>query len=356
MHGIYRYYEILYLSAIYFLLLFTVRYGVSDMLHFSSKRGFTIIEIAIALIVISILAAIFIPSFLNVGVNADVKADRANCDGINIAIDSAETLENVSKDIHELRAFLQEGGYAPDSLTMLIPENCLVWDKSLNRALIVEIESETVLYPERYANETNTGDWYDIALTQRFPCPEVEAREEFVKLVQFYRGELENAPEYTGEQAGKRYAILVAEMRAVFRGYDKSAVCYAVYDSENDQLLTQVLKGYQVAKRTYDGTIPLGEFEFMVTDACTIVEIANEEGYVIDFFNGYLGNTGENQHYFYSDGRLGGELDTVKYVGEDELIFDSGVYIFPYYPEFIVNEGKNYTTSYFSVEILPENT
>ncbi|HHT87141.1 MAG TPA: prepilin-type N-terminal cleavage/methylation domain-containing protein [Clostridiales bacterium] len=28
---------------------------MSDMLHFSSKRGFTIIEIAIALIVISIL-------------------------------------------------------------------------------------------------------------------------------------------------------------------------------------------------------------------------------------------------------------------------------------------------------------
>ena len=189
---------------------------VSDMLHFSSKRGFTIMEIAIVLIVISILAAIFIPSFLNVGVNADVKADRANCDGINIAIDSAETLENVSKDIHELRAFLQEGGYAPDSLTMLIPENCLVWDKSLNRALIVEIESETVLYPEVCEREEHRR-LVRHSLDAEIPCPEVEAREEFVKLVQFYRGERERSRVHW-RAGGQRYAILVAEMRAVFRG------------------------------------------------------------------------------------------------------------------------------------------
>ncbi|NLB60875.1 MAG: type II secretion system protein, partial [Clostridiales bacterium] len=234
-----------------------------------SKRGFTIIEIAIALIVISILAELFIPSFLSVGVNGDLKVYRANCDGINLALDAAETLENVSEDVHELRQLLAEGGYGVDGLTMLTLENCLLWDASLNRALIVDIENELVVYPERYISEQNTGDWYDIATMQRYPCPDVMAREKFVELVKFYRGTLENAPKYTGEQANKRYAIMVAEMREVFRGFDKSAVCYAVYDRDSERLLNNVLKGFQVAKRTFAGTIPLDEYNTMDAEACT---------------------------------------------------------------------------------------
>lgn len=62
--------------------------------HTMSSRGFTLIEFMIVIVIISVLAAIFIPNFLNARSRAREASTKSNCHTVQLAAENFSILNN----------------------------------------------------------------------------------------------------------------------------------------------------------------------------------------------------------------------------------------------------------------------
>ena len=112
-----------------------------------NKKGFTIVELVIVIAVIAILAAVLIPTFINLTKKANESADIQACRQMNTQLAINEVLKG--KSITEVHAALKSGGMDTENYTPLVEGHYFFWDSKLNRVLYVDAENN-VLYPEEY--------------------------------------------------------------------------------------------------------------------------------------------------------------------------------------------------------------
>ena len=112
------------------------------------KKGFTIVELVIVIAVIAVLAAVLIPTFVNLTRKANLSADTVIAKEINtiIAVENASDEFEGFEDVIE--ALYSNGFYLANLNTKT--EGCFfIWDSETNKMLLVDAKDNfKVLFPE----------------------------------------------------------------------------------------------------------------------------------------------------------------------------------------------------------------
>ena len=101
------------------------------------KRAFTITELVIVIAVVAILAAVLIPTFMNIIKKADESADTQLVKNLNTILSSEQTVsQEAAPTMSEAIAQAQEGGYTVDKLTPT-SDGDILWEQDSNRFVLV---------------------------------------------------------------------------------------------------------------------------------------------------------------------------------------------------------------------------
>ena len=135
----------------------------------TKKGGFTLVELVIVILVIAILAAILIPTFVSLTKKAKMSADEQIVAGINIALTAEEISNGKPSTIEAVNIILTENGYrAPISPSSSDHE--FYWIAADNRVVLVKMNGETpesIVYPKELAAKYKlrlpaNGEWFKL--------------------------------------------------------------------------------------------------------------------------------------------------------------------------------------------------
>jgi len=139
------------------------------MNRIKSKSGFTIVELAIVIVVIAILAAVLIPTFSNLVESANLSVDHQAVRQMN-GILAAMIGNRQAGDVSVALANLAANGIQPRDYQPLTADTYFYWVKGLN--CIVHADKDgNILYPD---DVTQTTGWYalngEIAPDDSYVC------------------------------------------------------------------------------------------------------------------------------------------------------------------------------------------
>ena len=127
------------------------------------KKGFTIVELVIVIAVIAVLAAVLIPTFVNLTKKANISADEQAVRQMNIVI-AAEIADGTTIDRTDVIEILANAGY--NARAVLIPVTSgyqFCWYSAKNSIVLVNAEGK-ITYPKNLADETPAvGALYNLA-------------------------------------------------------------------------------------------------------------------------------------------------------------------------------------------------
>lgn len=123
------------------------------------KKAFTITELVIVIAVVAILAAVLIPTFVNIVDKANESTDTQAVREMNLALENAEILEGQPETLTDALEVLANAGMDANAYKALSKGRKFVWDSSINRVLYVT-DNNKVLYPQEYKDTIYTfGTW-----------------------------------------------------------------------------------------------------------------------------------------------------------------------------------------------------
>lgn len=109
------------------------------------RRGFTVVEIVIVIVVIAVLAGVMVPTISNIVKKAQQSVDEQLVNSLNKILMAEEEIEGKNPYMHAAVLDLAENGYDLDSLKMIDEDNILVWDQNIDRFLIcTELENRPI--------------------------------------------------------------------------------------------------------------------------------------------------------------------------------------------------------------------
>ncbi len=103
-----------------------------------NKRGFTIVELVIVIAVISILAAVLIPTFSSVIEKSKMSVDQQALRQMNTIL-KAEGVANDFDSIEDVRKALADNGINSDKYVPLTSGTAFVWNKEKNEIILVTV-------------------------------------------------------------------------------------------------------------------------------------------------------------------------------------------------------------------------
>ena len=113
------------------------------------KKGFTIVELVIVIAVIAVLAAVLIPTFVNLSKKANMSADQQAVRQMNVVLATKE-----ADTIEEAVAVLDEAGYnALDTLTPVSTGYSFWWVEEYNSIVLLNEKAEVVFASNNDAKE-----------------------------------------------------------------------------------------------------------------------------------------------------------------------------------------------------------
>ena len=112
------------------------------------KKGFTIVELVIVIAVIAVLAAVLIPTFVNLTRKANLSADTVIAKEINTIIAAENAIDEFEGFEDVIEALYSNGFYLANLNTKT--EGCFfIWDSETNKMLLVDAKDDfKVLFPE----------------------------------------------------------------------------------------------------------------------------------------------------------------------------------------------------------------
>lgn len=120
-----------------------------------NKKGFTIVELVIVIVVIAILAAVLIPTFVSLTRKANIANDTAIAKNLNTVAISAQ-----AKTFDEALAAAKDAGYLVANLNAKADKCYFVWEDDTDQFLLYDLKEKEIIY----SNTEVTGDpdesWY----------------------------------------------------------------------------------------------------------------------------------------------------------------------------------------------------
>ena len=104
------------------------------------KKGFTIVELVIVIAVVAVLAAVLIPTFVNLTKKANMSADQVAVKNMNTLL-AAEFATEKPTELKEVIDMLDKNGYNVDALTPLSKGYVFVWNQADNKIELVEVSA-----------------------------------------------------------------------------------------------------------------------------------------------------------------------------------------------------------------------
>ncbi len=127
------------------------------------KKGFTIVELVIVIAVIAVLAAVLIPTFVNLTKKANETSDIQAVRNMNVFLAQAEALGEVDSilDVYEV---FEESDYVVENYQPLYKGRYFYYDKQQKQVLYVD-ENNKVLFPSNLEGTTQgTNDWFSLSM------------------------------------------------------------------------------------------------------------------------------------------------------------------------------------------------
>ncbi|MBQ2944987.1 MAG: prepilin-type N-terminal cleavage/methylation domain-containing protein [Clostridia bacterium] len=138
----------------------------------TNKKGFTIVELVIVIVVIAILAAVMIPTFVHLVNKANVTVDMMVVKQMNTALQADEIVAGKPATVAAAKALLIANGC--DDFTPTDANNVYYWVGAENRVILWTKDAEDatkgkVTYPDEFAKKyksatTVSADWNDLSL------------------------------------------------------------------------------------------------------------------------------------------------------------------------------------------------
>ena len=128
----------------------------------STRRGFTITELVIVIVVIAILAAVLIPTFASLIKKANISADTQLAKNLNTALVMDEAVNGKPDEFGEALDAMREAGYLLANMNPTADGCYLAWEKETNQVLLVELadNSYKVLYSAKEGYGDPDDSWY----------------------------------------------------------------------------------------------------------------------------------------------------------------------------------------------------
>ena len=127
------------------------------------RKGFTIVELVIVIAVIAVLAAVLIPTFVNLTKKANESSDIQAVRNMNVFLAQAEALGEVDSilDVYEV---FEESDYVVENYQPLYKGRYFYYDKQQKQVLYVD-ENNKVLFPSNLEGTTQgTNDWFSLSM------------------------------------------------------------------------------------------------------------------------------------------------------------------------------------------------
>lgn len=128
----------------------------------SIKRAFTIVELVIVIAVVAILAAVMIPTFVNIAKRASESADTQLVKNLNTALSLDEAENGKSATCYDALKAVTEYGYTVEKITPTSAGD-LLWEQDSNRFVLVS-ESGAIIYKDSSTTAeisvTPSNFWY----------------------------------------------------------------------------------------------------------------------------------------------------------------------------------------------------
>ena len=115
-----------------------------------TKRGFTITELVIVIVVIAILAAVLIPTFASLIKKANQSADIQAARQMDTVLQAESAVEKPA-ELKDVMVILSDAGYNVDALTPITKGHTFYWCSEHNIILLADDKDE-VLYPKKAEN------------------------------------------------------------------------------------------------------------------------------------------------------------------------------------------------------------
>lgn len=132
------------------------------------KKGFTIAELVIVIVVIAVLAAVLIPLFANLIEKAKLSVDQQTVDGMNKVLIADEALSGKPKSLNAAKAVLESNNYR-GNIAPTAKDHEFYWIPADNRVVLVKMNGDSpksIVYPknlaEKYADES-PAEWYKLS-------------------------------------------------------------------------------------------------------------------------------------------------------------------------------------------------
>ena len=142
-----------------------------------NKKGFTIVELVIVIAVIGVLAAVLIPTFINLNNKANKAADESLVKNLNTALAAQEQEPGDTKNntLHDAVEDLKDYGYLLPNLVAKSDDD-LLWNQKTNRFLLAKEAPEDGTKPVDYwriQNDLTNSEGYSIYAGTGFSAKDV---------------------------------------------------------------------------------------------------------------------------------------------------------------------------------------
>ena len=129
----------------------------------TNKKGFTIVELVIVIAVIAILAAVLIPTFVNLIDKANESSDVQLVREMNVILEADEALNGKPADPTAVKAILAANGISNPMPAK--NNNAFAWDSENNVIVLIDKATKKGIFPEDYEDVDFKSTWEMLAGT-----------------------------------------------------------------------------------------------------------------------------------------------------------------------------------------------
>lgn len=112
--------------------------------QFIKKRGFTIVELTVVILIIAILTAVLIPTFTEIIKKAEISTKTQLASSMNDLLSIYEVTEEKPSNLGEVMRLLRKDGFLVSSILNDKDDLFLIWDRASNRFALLDADFNTL--------------------------------------------------------------------------------------------------------------------------------------------------------------------------------------------------------------------